>query len=140
MKPERAFIDTNLFLRYLTNDLPEQVDRVERLLNRAATGEVILVTTVMVIAEIVWTLSSFYRLPREQIRDSILAILNTPGLEIEDSDLLLSASINYAALNVDFIDAYHAAWMGQQRLKTAYSFDRKHFSRFENIIVKTPDE
>jgi uncharacterized protein len=140
MTIERAFIDTNLFLRYLTNDIPEKADLVEELLQRAALGEVVLVTTSLVIAEIVWTLTSFYGLSRHQIRDRVLAILNTPGLEIAESDLLIEAATNYAAKNVDFIDAYNAAWMVQQHLSTAYTFDRRHFSRFENITVKMPGE
>jgi uncharacterized protein len=138
MTIERAFIDTNLFLRYLTNDIPEKADSVEALLQRATAGELVLVTTSLVIAEIVWTLTSFYGLSREPIRDRVLAILNTPGLEIAESDLLIEAATNYAAKNVDFIDAYNVAWMLQQQLSTAYTFDRKHFSRFENIKVKTP--
>jgi hypothetical protein len=32
MAIETAFADTNLFLRYLTNDVPEQADAVEGLL------------------------------------------------------------------------------------------------------------
>jgi uncharacterized protein len=140
MTIESAFIDTNLFLRYLTNDIPEKADRVEDLLQQAALGEIVLVTTSLVIAEIVWTLTSFYGLSREQIRDRVLAILNTPGLEVAESDLLIEAATNYAAKNVDFIDAYNAAWMVQQQLSTAYTFDRKHFSRFENITVKMPGE
>jgi uncharacterized protein len=140
MTIERAFIDTNLFLRYLTNDIPEKADRVEELLQRAALGEIVLVTTSLVIAEIVWTLTSFYGLSRESIRDRVLAILNTPGLEIAESDLLIEAATNYAVKNVDFIDAYNIAWMGQQQLSTAYTFDRRHFNRFENIVVRTPGE
>ncbi|MBW4550588.1 MAG: PIN domain-containing protein [Aphanocapsa sp. GSE-SYN-MK-11-07L] len=140
MAVERAFIDTNLFLRYLTNDILEKADQVEALLQSAAVGEVLLVTTSLVIAEIVWTLASFYGLPREQICDRILAILNTPGLEVAESDLLIEAATNYAAKNVDFIDAYNAAWMQQQQISLAYTFDRKHFSRFESITVKTPGE
>lgn len=140
MATERVFADTNLFLRYLTNDIPEQADRVEKLLQCAAAGEVVLVTTALVIAEIVWTLASFYRLSRQQVRDRVLAILNTPGLEVAEPNLLLEAVTNYAAKNVDFIDAYNAAWMVQQQLGTIYSFDRKHFSRFENITVKIPGE
>ena len=53
-------------------------------------------------------------------------------------DLLIEAATDYVAKNVDFIDAYNAAWMMQQCLSTAYTFDRKHFSRFEQITVKTP--
>ena len=70
MEPERCFIDTNLFLRYLTNDVPEQADAVEELLNKAAAGEMILVTNNLVCAEIVWTLESFYKLERDAIREN----------------------------------------------------------------------
>ena len=138
MTIERVFADTNLFLRYLTNDIPDQADRVEKILQRAADGKIILVTTTLVIAEIVWTLKSFYGLSREQIRDRILAILNTPGLEVEESDLLIEAATNYAEKNVDFIDAYNVAWMVRQQIGIAYTFDRKHFSRFANITVQVP--
>jgi len=39
MKPERVFADTNLFLRYLTNDVPAQADGVNSLLEQAERGE-----------------------------------------------------------------------------------------------------
>ena len=35
----RCFVDTNLFIRYLTNDDPAKADRVEKLLDGAARGE-----------------------------------------------------------------------------------------------------
>ena len=84
MKLERVFADTNLFLRYLTNDVPAQADAVEHLLHRAAAGEIILVTNTLVVAEIIWTLESFYRLTKDDIQAKILAILNTVGLEVVD--------------------------------------------------------
>ena len=138
MEPERVFADTNLFLRYLTNDVPEQADAVERLLRRAAAGQVVLVTNGLVMAEIVWTLESFYRLDRRVIKDNVLAILNTPGLGIVDSDLVLEAIIGYADMNVDFIDAYNGAWMVREGMEVAYTFDRKHFARLDGIAVREP--
>ena len=138
MTPERWFADTNLFLRYLTDDIPEQADAVEELLNRAKRGELTLLTNPLVIAEVVWTLDSFYHLQRTDIKDKVLAILNTPGVEINDSDLVLQAVSWYAEKNVDYIDAYNAAWMPGQGLGIACTFDRRHFSRFEGITVKTP--
>ena len=140
MKPERIFADTNLFLRYLTNDVPAQADAVEKLLRRASDGEVILTINSLVIAEIVWTLESYYGLSRSDIRDKVLAILNTPGLEAENGVLLLEAIFWYADKNIDFIDAFSAAWMFAEGLETTYSFDRKHFSRIEGIRVHVPGE
>lgn len=138
MKPERLFVDTNLFLRYLTNDVPEQADAVEQLLHQAATGGLILVTNTLVMAEMVWTLEAFYQLPRGDIKEKVLTILNTPGLEVADGELILQAMICYAEKNVDFIDAYSAAWMRGLGLKIACTFDRKHFSRLEEITVMVP--
>jgi len=138
MKPERAFADTNLFLRYLTNDIPRDADAVERLMRQAVAGELILVTNVLVLAEIVWTLESFYHLPRPDIKQRVLAILNTPGLEVVDGDLVLQAVVWYAERNVDLIDAFNAAWMRAQKLEAIYTFDRKHFSRLEGMQVRVP--
>lgn len=60
-----AFADANLFLRYFTNDVPDQADAVEALLDRCAAGKLQLVTTVMSVTEIVWTLDSYYGLSRD---------------------------------------------------------------------------
>lgn len=138
MKVETTFADTNLFLRYLTNDIPAQADAVESLLKRAAKGEVLLSTTNLVIAEIVWTLESFYRLTKRDISNKVLAILNTRGLNVADSDLLLQAAVWYAEKNVDFIDAFNAAWMLQQDISKAATFDLKHFNRFDGLAVEAP--
>ena len=140
MSAETVFADTNLFLRYLTNDIPEQAEAFERLLHQAKAGEVALVTNSLVLAEIVWTLESFYNLAKEGIQAKIMAILNTPGLEVSEGELLLKAALWYAEKNVDFIDAYNAAWMTDRGIGIACTFDRKHFSRFEGISAIEPGE
>ena len=138
MKAEICFADTNLFLRFLTNDVPEQADQVEALLRRAGTGEVKLVTTGLVIAEIVWTLENFYQVSKADIQDKVLAILSTPGLDVDGADLLLQVAVMYAEKNVDFIDAYNAVWMLKHDIKSAFTFDQKHFNRFEGITAQLP--
>jgi predicted nucleic-acid-binding protein len=138
MDAEIVFADTNLFLRYLTNDVPAQADLVESLLQRAAKGKVNLVTTGMVIAEIVWTLESYYELDKKEIQIMVLGILNTEGLEVIDSDLVLQAIVPYADKNVDFIDAFNAAWMVKNDVDKIYTFDQKHFNRFEGITAELP--
>ena len=140
MKADRSFADTNLFLRYLTNDVPEQADAFEQVLHRAVAGEITLVTNSLVIAEVIWTLESYYHLSPLQIQDKILAILNTPGLEVADGDLVIQAVLWYVEKSVDFIDAFNAAWMLDQEVRTIFTFDRKHFSRFEGIEVALPGE
>ena len=111
MENEIRFADTNLFLHYLTNDVPEQADAIEHLFRAAAEGGPTLVTNNLVIAEIIWVLESHYQLSRADIQNRVTAILNTPGLEVIDEDIILQSILWYGEKNVDFIDAYNAAWM-----------------------------
>jgi predicted nucleic-acid-binding protein len=134
------FVDTNIFLRFLTNDIPEQAQAIEEVLVQADRGEVDLHTSILTLAEIVWTLESYYRLPREDIRSKVIAILNTPGLQVEEADNLAQAVSLYADLNIDFIDAFNAIWMKDQGLSKAITFDIKHFNRIPWVNAITPDK
>lgn len=138
MKPERVFADTSLFLRYLTNDVPAQADAVELLLQQAAAQQITLVTNSLVIAEIVWTLESFYKLTRAAVREKVLAMLNTPGLEVADADLALQSINSYFENNSDFVDAYNGAWLLAEGLSAAYTFDRTHFAQLPGLKIVVP--
>lgn len=78
----RVFVDTNPFVRCLTNDGPAKADRFERLLDEAAAGKVRLVTAEMVLAETVWVLESSYGLARAEVAPLVRAIPATPGLDV----------------------------------------------------------
>jgi predicted nucleic acid-binding protein len=133
-----CFIDTNLFIRYLTNDDPEKAERVERLLADAAAGKVRLVTAEMVVAEMVWVLESAYGLKAADIAPLVRAILATPGVEVIGGALVERALAHYETKGVDFIDGYIVAVMERRGLTGLYSFDRKHLGRIEGIERKEP--
>ncbi len=139
MATTNHFVDTNVFLRFLTNDVPSQAEAVERLFRQAEKGEAALYTSVLTIAEIVWTLDSYYGLQVEDIRDRVLAILNTPGLEVEDAELISRGLAMYANDNIDFVDAYNGLWMKDQGITSALTFDVKHFQRIPGISAQAPD-
>jgi predicted nucleic-acid-binding protein len=133
-----CFVDTNLFIRYLTNDDPLKAERVELLLKEAARGKVRLVTAEMVIAEVVWVLESSYGLKSAAIAPLIRAILATSGLEVLNASAVARALEHYETKNIDFIDGYIAAVMEKQGITELYSFDRKHISRIQAISRKEP--
>ena len=133
-----CFVDTNLFIRYLTNDDPIKADRVEKLLEDAAKGKVKLVTTEMVIAEIVWVLESSYSLKNTDIAPLIRSILAAPGIEVINGAQVARALELYVSVNIDFIDGYSAAVMEKQGITDLYSFDRKHISRITGITRNEP--
>ncbi len=86
-----CFVDTNLFVRYLTNDDKNKADAVEKLLLKAKSGKIKLVTSDIVIAEMVWVLTSFYEQENEVIADLLRGILNIEGLKVDNPDIIEGA-------------------------------------------------
>lgn len=123
------FVDTNVFLRFLTNDDPTKAKRAEVLFQDAVRGKITLVTSLLVIAEIVWTLESFYKLEKQAIAAKVEKILNTPNLECPQAPLLFTALDLYVHENIDFIDAYNAFYMREFGFTQIVTYDRKHFAR-----------
>lgn len=85
-------------------------------------------------------MESYYELQHDEVYDRIIGILNTPGLEVESSELLAQAIALYVDENIDFIDAYNGLWMRERELSGAITFDTKHFGRIPGITAFTPDE
>jgi predicted nucleic acid-binding protein len=133
-----GFLDANIFIRYLTNDDPAKADRVEKLLNQAAEGKKRLLTTELVIAEVVWVLESFYKLDNHAIGPMVKAILATPGLEVLNGALVEKAVEHYMEKNIDFIDGYIAAVMERHKVIEIFSYDKKHLARIKAIQRREP--
>ena len=136
MDSRLLFVDTNVFLRYLTDDIPERASAAEALFKGAANGEVRLLTTSMVIAEVVWVLESFYHLGKTEVAERALAIVLMDGLTLDEVDLLTDALTVYETANIDFIDAYNACWMKQRRLSRVATFDENHFARVDWVAIE----
>ncbi len=132
------FVDTNVFLRFLTNDDPTKARRAEALFKKAIAGKVTLETSLLVIAEIVWTLESFYQLAKPDIADKVGKILNTPNLHVDAADDVLEALDLYVTKNVDFIDAYHGVTLRGSETQKILTYDKKHFGRMEWLSIAEP--
>ncbi len=132
------FIDTNVFLRYLTNDDPVKAKRAEALFRDAVQGKALLTTSLLVIAEIVWTLESFYQLDKSGVAPRIEKILNTRNLECPGSTLIMMALDLYVQQNIDFIDAYHAYLLKEHDMNRIVTYDRKHFSGVPWLEIEEP--
>ena len=122
------FVDTNVFLRFLTNDDPAKAKRAETLFRDALRGKIRLATSLLVIAEIIWTLESFYKVAKPDIAAKVEKILNTPNLECPETPLILLALDLYVHANIDFVDAYTAFDMRERGLTQILTYDHKHFA------------
>jgi predicted nucleic acid-binding protein len=126
------FLDTNVFLRHLLADNPEQSPRATAYLARIEQGQVRVRTTDTVVFEAVFTLERRYGQPKAAIRDNLLPLLEMPGIVLPGKRRLRQAFDLYVDLNLPFADAYHVALMQQLRLDHVVSFD-KDFDRVPDV-------
>ncbi len=133
---QTLILDTNVILRYLANDDPRKADDCEKLFNDAKAGKVNLFVTDICIAELVWTLKSYFHLGNEDISIKIIAIINTPGFCFSNEALLLDAIMRFREKNVDFADAYNAALATAGNMKIS-SYDRD-YRKFSDVTVVEP--
>ena len=131
------FVDTNIFIRYLTEDIPAKADACDKLFKSAISGKVKLFTTDLVIAEIIWVLESYYELSKNDIREKVEKILNTPNLFCPQKDIILSALNVYTEKNIDYIDSFNALTLKDMGIEEIYSYD-PHYNRIEGLTRLEP--
>lgn len=131
------FLDTNILLRYLTNDDKQKARRALELLTRVERGEERVATSPMVIFEAVFTLQKHYRVAREHIRAALGDIISLRGLDLPNKRLYIQALDLYAAENVSFADAFNAAFIRSRGMSEIYSWDAD-FDRFEDLARLEP--
>ena len=133
----KRFIDTNLFLRYFTNDDEVKAKQVLQLLQRVELGEEQIITSPLVIFEIIFTLEKFYKVPRSEIRELMLPILALKGLELFFKGTYQQALEIYLKHPISFADAFNAAFMMAKDIKEIYSYD-EDFEKIKRIKRITP--
>lgn len=123
------FVDTNVFLRFLANDVPVKASRAQAIFRDAVRGKIRLATSLLIVAEIIWTLELFYKMAKPDMATKVEMILNTPNLDCPETPLILLALDLYVHANIDFNDAYNAFEMKDRGLAEILTYDRKHFAR-----------
>lgn len=133
------FLDTNILLRHLLNDVPERSLACFRLIQALEKGHLTAWTSDLVLAEVVFVLSSksTYNLSRETIRDLLLPLIHLPGLKLEHKRLYDQVFELYTSLPIDYIDAYHAALIENQKQQELYSYDTD-FDRISGLQRMEP--
>ncbi|MCT4635077.1 MAG: type II toxin-antitoxin system VapC family toxin [Rickettsiales bacterium] len=98
-------IDTNILVRYLTQDDSEQAKIVEKTLNKYATSSQSIFINNIVICELIWVLERGYKYNKESIIEVVKLILSTKEFCFENQKLLRNALSQYSQKKLDFSDA-----------------------------------
>lgn len=110
-------IDTNIIVRYLTADHPEQSPRA-----RAIIDDQPVFVAVTVALETEWVLRSAYGYSRADAAGAIRAFFGLPTVSVEDA-AMVATSLDMAENGMDFGDALHL--VRTMQCDGFVTFDRK---------------
>jgi len=119
-----CFLDTSIIVRYLTGDPPKLADIAAKVVD----GEGDLKLTDVVIVETAYVLSTAYKVPREVVVDSLIALIQKKNITLYalGKQLALEALLLCRPSGrVSFADAFIWAAARSDSAEIIYSLDEK---------------
>ena len=97
-------LDTNVLVRYLTQDDATQARKADALISGAVARRDRCVIGPVVLCELVWVLRDAYETPKDQLVMTLERILSTQQFEILEKDRMREAFDAYRTGRADFAD------------------------------------
>ena len=118
-------LDTNVLVRYLTEDDPIQARRAAAFIATAVTrGERCFVSS-MVLCELCWVLRAAYRVSKADLLLTLDRILATAQFVVGDKDVVRAALEAYRAGTADFADYFIGLVHRDAGCDRTATFDRR---------------
>lgn len=120
-----TFVDTNYFLRFLLNDISPQHSKAKKLFRLGAVGDVELFTSVIVIFEIFWVMTTFYKKSKQEVILILKEVLTMKFIEFSES-LVLQKTLNlYENSSLELEDCYNIQYAKSKGVTGFATFDKK---------------
>jgi len=130
---EEVLLDTNVILRHALGDGHSHRQQARRLFEQASAGELRLLVPSLVIAQVVWTLESFYKASREYISGLLKALLATPGVTALEPRVAGRWIEIYSLHHIEIVDAYLVAVAEETKTSVLATFNKRDFRRFPHL-------
>lgn len=101
---KKYIADTNFILRYLLADNQESYKQTKLIFEEARIGKSQIDIEQSVFTEVIFVLSSFYKVPRSEIVSILKSLLSYKGIKV-DSDIYPIALDLYLENNIHIVDA-----------------------------------
>lgn len=118
-------LDTNVLVRYLVQDDPEQAAAANLLLETRCTRESPGFVSALVLAELIWVLRGAYDYDKSTCIDVLRRILQTAELRVAEPSLVWAALTDFESGAVDFADCLIAQGNHAAGCEVTFTFDRK---------------
>jgi len=117
-------LDTNVLVRYLVGDHPQQSRAARQLVEERCTEDSPAHIDKVVLAEIVWVLEGAYGYDRELVVEVLEHMLRAAELEFDDVEVTWRAFRAYRDQGVDLADALIVYANLEAGCEETFTFDR----------------
>ena len=126
-------LDTNVIIRYLVTDVPEQAEAARSLINQLTPDNPGFICREVVV-ETAWVLERSYRFPRTRIAEALMELAASDTLVVEDGDDVVAAAHRYRQGGVGFSDLMILAAVERVGALPLYTFDRR-LGRMRGVVL-----
>ncbi len=117
------FIDANVIVHHLLDDHPILSPQAKKLFIQAQSGKIQMYFDEVIVAEVVWVLKSFYKLPKEDIIKQLQNIISQPWVVNPRKKLIIDSLRQYVATNLSYIDCWALTVSKNKKIKLE-TFDK----------------
>ncbi len=117
-------LDANIFVRFLVKDDPVLTAKAIKIFSEAGQGKILLYLDEVALAETIWVIHSFYKIPKTEFLPSLIEIVAQDWFTNPRKELLSQSLKLYQQTNFSYIDC----WLYILSKKTNYpleTFDKK---------------
>ena len=118
-------LDTNILVRYLTQDDPDQSRKATEIIERRLTEENPGFVSIVAMVEVVWVLDRAYSFSTGEIAAAVERMLQTDVLVVENEQEVFNAMIALKSGQGTFADAIIAALGARANCSCTLTFDQK---------------
>src|SRR6266576_2792187 len=118
-------LDTNILVRYVTQDDPLQSPKATKIMEQRLTEETPGFISIVAMVETVWVLDRAYGLPAHEIAAAVEHMLQTDVLVIENEQEVFTAMIALREGQGSFADSVIAALGVRAGCSCTLTFDHK---------------
>ena len=119
------YIDTNVFLRFLTEDRNKVPDGLLDFFKSLKEGNIKVKLLDLVFFQVIFVLKSFYKVEKDRIIEVMREILSFKGIYTKNKKMLERTLELWERHSDDIIDCYIVANMELENETELYSFDKK---------------
>ncbi|MES9856070.1 MAG: type II toxin-antitoxin system VapC family toxin [Sedimenticola sp.] len=129
-------LDTNILVRYIVQDDPEQAAQATVLIEEYCSAETPGYISSIVLCELLWVLSRGYQYEKPVTIQVLQQLLTSSELSVAQREKSLAALREYQAGTADFSDYLIGQLNSTHSCRTTYTFDKKaaknrHFTLLE---------